>query len=249
MNSGIFLSLVAGLFTAVGALLVSSEKIKKLDSLALSFATGILISISLLEMLPDALESLNTLVALIWFMLGIIFSLVLDFVFPHSHGHGEEEPGHFISECDCSHSDHLSRSMILALSLHNLIEGMVTGITATTNIRLGWSLALGIALHNIPIGLTLAISIVSTGRSKLKAVLFSIIIGLVQVLGAVIGILILKPFKEINILPVLMSITSGILIYISFNELWPAAKESKNRKLIILVMSLGLIFIPALELI
>ena len=237
----------AGLATVLGAFLVSVGKKVKLESCSLAFATGIMLSISLTELLPESVSLLDVPLSILMFFAGGLVSLIIDFLLPHSHGHGEEEPGHYISECECTHSHDVSMVMIIALVLHNIIEGLVTGITASNNIRFGWALAIGIALHNIPIGLTLSESVVSSGKKKAEAVLICAAVGMTQPLGALIGMLLFGHGSHDNMMGILMAVTSGILVYISFNELWPAVREYNNRKATIIMLFLGIIFIPVLS--
>ena len=239
-------TLVAGLSTTLGAVLASKVKNRTFQSFSLAFATGIMLMISLGEMLPDAFDGLGTPLALIFMVVGAFLSLALDLLFPHHHDE-EEEPGHYINECECSHSHTISHGMVAALILHNVIEGIATGVAVQSNLRLGISMALGIAIHNVPIGATLCVSLMSAGESRGKAIINAVLVGLSQPLGAVLGLLVLTGNAAQSGLNACMALVAGILIFISFDELWPAARKDGSRNMTIVALLLGICFIPITE--
>lgn len=236
-------TLVAGLSTTFGAILASKVKGKSVQSFSLAFAAGIMLMISLGEMLPDSFEVIGTPLSLVLMVVGAFLSLVLDLLFPHHHEE-EEEPGHYINECECSHSNTISRGMVIALILHNILEGVATGVAVESDLKLGLSMALGIAIHNVPIGATLCVSLMSAGESRGKAILNAVLVGLSQPLGAVLGLLVLTGNAAQEGLNACMALVAGILIFISFDELWPAARKSGSRNMTIIALLLGICFIP-----
>lgn len=239
-------TLIAGLSTVLGALLAFKVKNKTFQSISLAFATGILLMISLGEMIPEASEAIGKSLTLFFMVAGALISLILDLIFPHHHDE-DDEPGHYIQECECSHSHTLSRGMVLALVLHNILEGAATGLAVETNFRLGLSLAIGIAIHNVPIGATLGVSLMSAGESKGKAILNVTLVGLSQSLGALFGIIAVSKAGAQEALKACMALVSGILIFIAFDELWPAARKDGSRKLTIISLLVGICFIPLTE--
>ena len=239
-------TLVAGLSTTLGAVLASKVKGKTFQSFSLAFATGIMLMISLGEMLPDAFDGIGTPLALILMVAGAFLSLALDLLFPHHHDE-EEEPGHYINECECSHSQTISHGMVAALILHNVIEGVATGVAVESDLRLGLSMALGIAIHNVPIGATLCVSLMSARESRGKAIFNAVLVGLSQPLGAVLGLLVLTGSAAQSGLNACMALVAGILIFISFDELWPAARKNGSRNMTIVALLLGICFIPITE--
>ncbi len=239
-------TLIAGLSTVLGALLTFKIKNKTFQSVSLAFATGIMLMIALGEMLPEAFEAIGTPFSLLFMTLGALISLILDLLFPHHHDE-DEEPGHYINECECSHSHTLSRGMVMALVLHNIIEGAATGLALETNLSLGVELALGIAIHNVPIGATLGVSLISAGENKGKAILKVILVSLSQALGAVFGLLAISGAEAQEVLKASMALVSGILIFIAFDELWPAARRDGSRKMTIISLLVGICFIPITE--
>lgn len=242
----ILVTLVAGLSTVLGAILASRVKSKGFEAFSLAFATGLMLMISLGGMLPDSFEGIGTVYTLLFMALGAFLSLSLDLLFPHHHD-DEDEPGHYINECECSHSHVVSKGMVLALVLHNVIEGIATGVATQSNLHLGISMALGIAIHNVPIGATLAVSVMSSGASMGQAVLKAVLVGLAQPLGALVGVLFLHGSQANSALSACMAVVAGILVFISFDELWPAARREGARNLTIIALLLGICFIPLSE--
>ncbi len=253
MNSfAVLITLVAGLATVLGALMIKRVRNTLFGAFALSFATGIMLMVALGEMLPKAMESLAIVPALSFVVFGSFLSLLLDVVLPHRHhdneDHEEEVPGHYLNDCECAHENHVHGSMIIALLLHNILEGLATGVAVVSNSRLGMNMALGIAIHNIPIGTTLAVSMLSANKTRGNALLVATIVGLSQPLGAFLGTTVLAGILTDGFLAVCNAIVAGILVFISFDELWPAARKSGSRNLTIGALMIGICFVPLTEL-
>ena len=240
-------TLIAGLSTVLGALLAYKVKNKTFQAASLAFATGIMLMLALGEMLPQAFSAIGTPLTLLFMATGALLSMVLDILFPHHHEPDTDEPGHYIHECECSHSHTLSRGMVLALVLHNVLEGAATGLAVETDFNLGLNMAIGIAIHNIPIGATLGVALMSAGESRGKALLNVALVGLSQSLGALFGIMAVSAAEAQEALKASMALVSGILIFISFDELWPAARKDGSRKLTIIALLVGICFIPITE--
>ena len=236
----VLITLAAGLATALGAVAVREKRNSKLEAVSMAFATGLVLTISVADLLPEAAESIGWVKAVIAAFAGIGVSVLLDVLFPHHHEHGEEhgdkEPGHFIDECECTHSESVHVGMIIALLLHNIIEGLATGVIAAGDLHLGLSMAVGIAIHNIPIGATLAISVMSSGKKKSRAVLTSTLVGLSQPVGALVGMLFAISG---TLLDLCTALVAGIILFIAFDELWPAARRNGNRTVNIVAMLAG----------
>lgn len=247
----IIITLFAGLSTVIGALFVKRVRNTLISAFSLAFATGIMLMIALGELVPEAFEALGEIKTLLFFAFGVLLSLVLDVVLPHHHHHEQEAPGHYLEDCECVHDhDHeVSHSIIIALVLHNILEGFATGVTVATDIGLGITMAIGIAIHNIPIGTTLAVSVLSAGKERKNAIVSSVLVGLSQPLGALVGLLIFGSEVNAAVLAACMAIVAGIMVFISFDELWPAARKSGSRNLTIVALVIGICFIPITEMI
>ncbi len=242
----VLITLVAGSATILGALLVKHVRNTKFGAFSLSFATGIMLMVALGEMLPEAFETLPVIPAMLCLVFGSVLSLILDIILPHHHH--EEVPGHYLNDCECIHENHVHEGMIIALLLHNILEGLATGVAVVSNTRLGINMAIGIAIHNIPIGTTLAVSMLSADKTRGKTILAATLVGLSQPFGAILGISVFETVLSATVLAVCNAVVAGILVYISFDELWPAARKNGSRNLTIAALMTGICFVPLTEL-
>ena len=243
----LILSLLAGLSTVFGAFIVffSKSKNKHLITFALSFAAGVMITISFTDLYPTAQETLiknegkfyGVIYSLLFMIIGILIAFFID---------------NFIPDVDKKNSivptnNNLYRvgfvSMI-AIILHNFPEGIATFVSGYQNTTLGISIALAIALHNIPEGISIAMPIYYATGSKVKAFKYTFISGIAEPIGALLAFLFLKPFINDIILGIIFAITAGIMLYISFQELIPEAREYGYNKLYIFSLTLGICIIP-----
>ena len=135
-----------------------------------------------------------------------------------------------------------------AITIHNFPEGIATFSSALINIRLGLLITFAIALHNIPEGIAVSMPIFYATGDKKKAFTYSFLSGFSEPLGAIIAFLILMPFLSDWILAFLLAFVAGIMVYISIDELLPAAHEYGYGHCVILGLILGM-FIMAISLI
>ena len=128
-----------------------------------------------------------------------------------------------------------------AIILHNIPEGIITYIVSNKNIILGLSICISIAIHNIPEGISIAIPIYYSTKSKTKAILYTLISSLSELLGAILTYLFLSKYMNNLIIGIILSITAGIMIQISINKLFPTGKNY-NKKLATIFFIIGFIF-------
>ncbi len=241
----LILSLIAGLSTVIGAFILFFSKIqnKKLITFALSFSAGVMITVSFTDLFASAEETLRkyhgnlkgVFLALFFLISGVIMALLIDKFIP-------DNPTSYKH----SNPDKLYRvgfvSMI-ALMIHNFPEGIATFVSSYENTSLGVSIALAIALHNIPEGISIAMPIYYSTKSKAKAFKYTLYSGLAEPLGAFIAFLFLRPYINEIILAITFALVAGIMLYISFAELIPTAREYKYHKTYIFSIFLGIITI------
>lgn len=232
---GLFLSLIAGLSTALGAMVVFL--IKKTDnriiSASMGFSAGVMISVSIFELFPEAASELGTLVAGILFLLGMVTVAILDFLIPHEYMHE-----HSCTDTDASLENNPNNKRLLrtgkliaiGIAIHNFPEGIVTMSGSLHSIKLGLLIAVSISLHNIPEGLSVAIPIFYASDDKKRAFKLSFLSGLAEPVGAVIGLIILLTLGMIysEIIVLSLAFVAGIMTFISLDELLPAAHEICN---------------------
>ena len=129
----------------------------------------------------------------------------------------------------------------LAIGIHNFPEGLATFMSAIDNPTLGVSIAIAIALHNIPEGIAVSVPIYFSTGSKKKALMYSFLSGVSEPLGAVIGYLILLPFMNDLIFGIIFAGVAGIMVFISLDELLPAAEKYGEHHLSIYGLISGMI--------
>jgi len=113
----------------------------------------------------------------------------------------------------------------LAIAIHNFPEGLATFTMALTEPSTGVAIAVAIAIHNIPEGIAVAVPIFYATGDRKKAFQYSFLSGLAEPVGALVGYLLLRPFFVPQMLGVLFAGVAGIMVYISLDELLPAAER------------------------
>lgn len=244
----LLLTLIAGAATGLGGALVLFRKKLSSNVLAgaLGLSAGVMIFISLAELYPEAqtvmqnsgLGTKGNAMVLIAFFAGMGIITLIDFLVP------EYENPHEASGLSLNASTPATRAIgqgtdaikkvgimsALAIAIHNFPEGMATFIGALNDPQMGAGITFAIALHNIPEGIAVAIPIYYATKSKGKALLYSTLSGLTEPLGAAIcyGITALFGVEitgDSPAFPMILAAVSGIMIYISLDELLPTAEK------------------------
>ncbi|WP_350342625.1 ZIP family metal transporter [Proteinivorax tanatarense] len=223
MFNDLLISTMAGLSTAIGALLVIfwGEPSDKVASTMLGFAAGIMIAISTLELIPEAVELGGTVMAAVGFVLGALLMLVLDFLVPHAHiGSGEQD----VKKSEMKKMGYL---IFFGIALHNLPEGLAIGAGFEAQGTLGVSIAIAIAIHNIPEGMATAVPLLKGGVKRGKVVLMTLFAGLMTPVGTAIGFLLFN--ISANFVSMALSLAAGAMIYIAGDELIPQSHKQHNH--------------------
>lgn len=113
----------------------------------------------------------------------------------------------------------------LAIAIHNFPEGLATFVSALKDTKLGIAIAIAIAIHNIPEGVAVSIPVFYATGSRKKAFVYSFLSGLAEPVGALIGYAIVFSFFNDIVFGVLFASVAGIMVFISLDELLPAARE------------------------
>ncbi|WES67701.1 zinc transporter ZupT [Superficieibacter sp. HKU1] len=226
MSVPLILTVLAGAATFIGAILgvLGQKPSNRLLAFSLGFAAGIMLLISLMEMLPAALatENMSPVLGYGMFIAGLLGYYGLDRLLPHSH------PQDLMQETVLPATRKIRRTAILltlGISLHNFPEGIATYVTASNNLELGFGIALAVALHNIPEGLAVAGPVYAATGSRGKAVFWAGISGLAEILGGVLAWLILGSMMSPIVMAAIMAAVAGIMVALSVDELMPLAKE------------------------
>ncbi|EPD5890762.1 zinc transporter ZupT [Campylobacter jejuni] len=223
-------------------------------SLGLGFSAGVMIYISFMEILPTALKDFKNyynshwaeLLGLACFFGGILISLLIDKLIPEDvNPHEPKEdlselkicplpqkgqnppkfhPGEKLHQINTKALKRTGIFTALAIAIHNFPEGFATFISSLDNLTLGIAIAIAIAIHNIPEGLAVSLPIYHATGDKKKAFIYSALSGFAEPLGAFVGALILLPFIGDLTLAISFAVIAGIMVFISLDELLPAAK-------------------------
>lgn len=235
ISTPLILTILAGASTFIGAILgiLTKKPSARLLGFSLGFAAGIMLLISLMEMLPAALAtpSVNPILCYAMFIIGLLGYFAIDRLLPHYHPQdipcktGDIE---CMKQVQSSHQEKLKRTAILltlGISLHNFPEGIATFVTATANIELGFGIAIAVAIHNIPEGLAVAAPIYLATGSKWQALFWASISGCSEILGGLLTYFVLGDLVSETLMAGIMAAVSGIMVALSVDELIPLAKE------------------------
>ena len=237
-NIGIafLLTIVAGLSTGIGsaiAYFIRKPKIVYL-SFSLGLSAGVMIYISFMELLPDALETVGEFWGVAVFFIGIAAIGLIDLLVPepenpHSY-EGLDEPTATRENSRPRPSNVVGAGLMrtglltaLAIGIHNFPEGLATFASTLNDVRLGVFIAIAIAIHNIPEGIAVSVPVFYATSNKNKAFFYSFLSGTSEPVGAIVGYLILLPFLTPAVLAALLAFIAGIMVYISVDELLPMA--------------------------
>lgn len=234
------LTLFAGLSTGIGsALAIFTKRTNtKFLSVALGFSAGVMIYVSFVEIFfkgkviltEDSVfgERLGSWITVLAFFGGIALIALIDKLVPNVDNPHEM---HKVEEIDLNiKNKKLSRMGLftaLAIAIHNFPEGLATFTAALSDPNLGIAIAIAVAIHNIPEGIAVSIPIYYATGSRKKAFWLSFASGLAEPVGAAVGFLILLPFIDNHdaLMGIVFAAVAGIMVFISLDELLPAARE------------------------
>lgn len=232
------LTLFAGLSTGIGSAIAffARSTNTKFLSLSLGFSAGVMIYVSFVEILKKSSEALvNELgeiggwwVTVISFFGGILLIAIIDKLIPSHENPHEMRSVEDIDSAAQKKNQKLMRMGLftaLAIAIHNFPEGLATFTAALTEPGIGIAIAVAIAIHNVPEGIAVSVPIFYATGSKKKAFIHSFLSGLSEPVGAIIGYLILMPFMSELVFGILFGVVAGIMVFISLDELLPAARE------------------------
>lgn len=240
--------------TSLGAALVffmKKDLDPKIQKILSGFAAGIMVAASVWSLLIPSMEMasdrgrLAFIPAAVGFCLGMLFLLLLDKTVPHMH----------LDESQEGIKTNLQKTtmMVLAVTLHNIPEGMAVGI-----LYAGWasgsaqisqagalSLALGIAIQNFPEGAIISMPLHSKGLSKSKACWYGILSGIVEPIAGLITILLAS--LVMPVLPYFLSFAAGAMIFVVVEELVPEMAEGEHSNLGTIMFMLGFTLMMILD--
>ena len=247
--------LIPFLGTTLGSAMVFFMKNKmnnKVEKLLLGFASGVMIAASIWSLIIPSIDMakeqnvISWIPATIGFLLGILFLLVLDSIIHHLHLNSNKPEG-------LKAKLQKTTMMVLAVTLHNIPEGMAIGvvfagaISGNSGITMAGAIALaiGIAIQNFPEGAIISMPLKSEGTSKLKAFLYGTLSGIVEPIGAIITIALTS--LVVPILPYLLSFAAGAMIYVVVEELIPSAQTGEHSNISTIGLAIGFVIMMILD--
>lgn len=238
---GLLTTLLLGLFILIGALIAFLIKRKeKVVDFSLGLAFSIIVMLIVTDMLPEIIEQLGTKhihLFIIFTALGFGLLKFLDHFIPD-----HDDDGKFDSATQKKENlIHIGIITSCALVLHNIIEGMAIYSAVISNTSLGLAITLGVGFHNIPLGMVIAGTFYQ-GKEHLSKTILSIV---AVSLASFIGGLTLFFMNLTTISPIisgiLLSLTLGMLLFISFSELFPRLRATKNKKTAVIGITTGVL--------
>ena len=223
-----------------------------LQKILSGFAAGVMVAASVWSLLIPSMDMAGNLGKLAFLpaaagmMFGIAFLLFLDRLIPHLHVNEEKPEGPKTS---------LKKSsmLILAVTLHNIPEGMAVGAvfagmladSELITVMGAFALSIGIAIQNLPEGAIISMPVCAAGLSKKKAFMYGMLSGVVEPAGAVLTIWLSGCL--IPLLPYLLSFAAGAMIYVVVEELIPEAVEGEHTNIGTISFAVGFVLMMALD--
>lgn len=243
--------------TALGSLCVlflKNELNDRLQKVLSGFAAGVMVAASVWSLLIPAIDQseesgmgrIAFFPAALGFILGIFFLLLLDQLIPHLHVNEKEAEGP---------KTNLKKStmLILAVTLHNIPEGMAVGITfagvlsgdGNVTFMGALALAIGIAIQNFPEGAIVSMPVCSSGAGKGKAVLYGTLSGIVEPVGAIVTISLAHYLT--GAMPYLLAFAAGAMMYVVVEELIPESMEGEHTNIGTIGFAFGFVLMMILD--
>ena len=243
----------AGTVVGAGSVLFLGDKFaERIQRALLGFASGVMVAASVWSLLIPAMNESAEMGKLAWvpatagFLLGVLFMLLLDTFTPHLH-HDSETPEGPKSK--------LGRSLmlVLAVTLHNIPEGMAVGVVAagilTGEVGMtfagGLALAIGLAIQNIPEGAIISLPLRASGNSRGRAFGYGALSGLVEPISAVITILCIEYIS--GAFPYMLAFAAGAMIYVVVEELIPESHNGSHSNIPTIAFAIGFALMMVLD--
>ena len=237
---------------AATALFVGERSADKVRNILLGFASGVMVAASVWSLLIPAMNESSDMGNFAWvpatvgFLLGVLFMLLLDTFTPHLHLDSNDPEGP---------KSKLGRSsmLVLAVTLHNIPEGMAVGVVAagalTGEIGISMAgalaLAIGLAIQNVPEGAIISLPLRSAGNSRARAFGYGALSGIVEPIAAVLTILFIEHL--IGIFPYMLAFAAGAMIYVVVEELIPQSHNGSHSNAPTLAFAIGFALMMVLD--
>ena len=249
---GLLIPFVGTTLGAAMVFLMKNKLNKKVEKVLLGFASGVMVAASVWSLLIPSIDMAKEQNIIAWlpatvgFTLGIVFLLILDNIIPHLHIKSKEPEG-------LKSKLGKSAMMVLAVTLHNIPEGMAVGVAlagaisgnSTITMMGAIALSIGIAIQNFPEGAIISMPLKEEGNTKSKSFIYGTLSGIVEPIFG--GLTILLTSLEVPILPYLLSFAAGAMIYVVVEELIPESQVGKHSNLGTIGFACGFILMMILD--
>lgn len=243
----------AGTMIGSATVLFMSDKFAgRIHKLLLGFASGVMIAASVWSLLIPAMNASADMGKMAWvpavvgFFVGVLFMLLLDTFTPHLHPDSDKPEGP---------QSKLGRSsmLVLAVTLHNIPEGMAVGVVAagalTGEIGISMAgalaLAIGLAIQNIPEGAIISLPLRSAGNSRKRAFAYGTLSGIVEPIAAILTIVFIEHL--IGIFPYMLAFAAGAMIYVVVEELIPESHDGRHSNAPTIAFAIGFALMMVLD--
>lgn len=240
----ILITFIAGLSTLLGSIFIfvniREKNINKFITFSLSLSLIIMILISITELIPSAIIDIFRSYSFFLALILVIFIPIIGYYVINLIDRISKNTNNLYK---------LGIINMIVLILHNMPEGIITFLSSSQDTFLGIKLCIAIMLHNIPEGIAIAVPIYYGTKSKIKAIMMTLISGLSEPLGAILTYFIFKDYITSNTLSIILLLVGAIMITLSINKLFPEAEKLKEPKYIMIGIITGFILITLLELV
>lgn len=244
---GLLTTLLLGIFILIGSLLAFLvKKREKIVDFSIGLALGVIGMLIVTDLLPEIIENLGLkyiFVFIICTLAGYVLLKLLDHFIP------DHEDSNMTKQERKENLIHIGLITSLALVLHNIIEGMAVYSTFLSNSTLGLGVTLGVGFHNIPLGMVIASTFYQSNENVWKTLSIIGGVSLSTFLGGLIMFFLNLTTISPLLLGILLSLTLGMLLFISFGELIPRLKESTDKKVSYIGLTIGVVLLLLSELI
>ena len=249
---GLLIPLLGTMLGSAFVFFMKDEMPERVQKTLLGFASGVMVAASVWSLLIPAMEmeegqgAFSVVSAAVGFLLGIGFLLLLDELTPHLHLGSSSPEGPRSS---------LSRTAMLALAvtIHNLPEGMAVGVVFAgveqgvggLSLASAVAVSLGIAIQNVPEGAIISIPMRAEGNSRWRSFLIGSLSGAVEPIGGLAVVLLASLLTPV--LPYMLAFAAGAMFYVVVEELIPEASSGKHSNLSTIGFAVGFVLMMVLD--
>lgn len=249
---GILLPFLGTSLGAAFVLFMRNSMSEKLSTILMGFTSGVMMAAAVWSLLLPSIDMSakmgiwSFVPAAAGFLSGIVFLLLLDRIIPHLHAKTNQMEGPKI---------HMKKvtMMVLAVTLHNIPEGMAVGVvfseclseTAVVTLAGAYLLSFGIALQNVPEGAIVSMPLKNSGKSRGRAFGYGVLSGAVEPIGAAITILLTKQVE--NLLSYLLAFAAGAMVYVIVEELVPESSGGENSDMGTIGFAIGFVVMMIMD--